>query len=534
MCPANARLRVRRFWKWVLGIAGLFTFLIIVLPYVIHIDALRRYAERQMNRHLTDYTVRVGRAYFHPIGLSLDLEDLVLVQNEIPDPPVASIKRLHASVYWTALIKGRLVGDFLIERPRLYINLKQVRKEKRSKTTLGEKGWQDALEGVYPLKIDVFRIRNGELTYVDQGPFKPLHASGIFLHATNIRNIFSPETIYPSPVKLEATLFEKGKLTLDGHANFLQKPRVGFKGEVDLRGIDLGYFMPIAERQNLSVRKGVLSANGKMEFASKTTDVHLKAIEFQGLDADYDLRPDTVAKKQEQVEVATTAAKELSNAPTVKIRVGVLKITQGTLGYMNRKTDPSVRIYADRIEASFQDFSNQLAEGSSEFRMRGRFMGSGETLVTGTFRPESKNPNLYLKIAIDNTDMKTMSGIFQGYGNFDIKKGEFSFFSEMTIRNNSVHGYVKPIFKNMEVTDMRTPERKSLSHKLYVGAVRVMTKLLKNRPRQQVATETDISGPLENPSTNTGQIIVNLVRNAFFKAILPGFEREVGHGQQKK
>ena len=144
------------------------------------------------------------------------------------------------------------------------------------------------------------------------------------------------------------------------------------------------------------------------------------------------------------------------------------------------------------------------------------------------------NPNLSLKIAIDNTDMKAMSGIFQAYGKFDIKRGEFSFFSEMTIRNNRVQGYVKPIFKNMEVTDMRTPEQKSLSHKLYVGAVSVMTKLLKNRPRQQVATETDISGPLESPSTNTGQIIVNLVRNAFFKAILPGFEREVSHGQRKK
>ena len=147
-----------------------------------------------MNRHLTDYTVRVGQAYFHPIGLSLDLDDLVLIQNEIPDPPVASIKRLHASVHWTALIKGRLVGDFLIDRPKLYINLKQARKEAESESTLEQKGWQDALEAVYPLKIDVFRIRNGALTYVDQGPYKPLQASGIFLHATNIRNIFSPET----------------------------------------------------------------------------------------------------------------------------------------------------------------------------------------------------------------------------------------------------------------------------------------------------------------------------------------------------
>ena len=34
------------------------------------------------------------------------------------------------------------------------------------------------------------------------------------------------------------------------------------------------------------------------------------------------------------------------------------------------------------------------------------------------------------------------------------------------------------------------------------------------------------SGPLENPKVGTIQAIVKLVQNAFFKAILPGFERE--------
>lgn len=530
----TVRFPVSRFWKWFLSIVGFFVFLTIVLAYLIPIGALSQYVERQINGHLTDYTVSVGRAYFHPIGLSLVLDDLVLVQNANPDPPVASIKRLHARVHWTALIKGSLVGDFLIDQPRVYINLNHFKKEEESKTSIGQKGWQDALEAVYPLKIDVFGIRNGELTYVDQGPYKPLHASEIFFHATNIRNIFSPEFVYPSPLKFEATLFDEGKLNLDGHANFLQQPHVSFKGEVHLRDMDLEYFTPITERQNISVRKGTLSAKGDVEFAPKNTEIHLTVIELHGLDADYSHRLETVAKKQARVQKATKAAKEVSNAATSKIRIDVLKISQGTLGYLNRTTDPNVRIYADHIEASLKEFNNQLAEGSSEFQMSGRFMGSGHTRVTGTIRPESKSPTFGLNIAIENTEMKAMSEIFQAYGKFDIKRGEFSFFSEIAIRNNRIQGYVKPIFKNMEVADLRTPEDRSLFHKLYAGAVSAMTELLKNRSRQQVATETDISGPLEDPRANIAQIIVNLVRNAFFKAILPGFEREVSDGQQKQ
>ena len=51
--------------------------------------------------------------------------------------------------------------------------------------------------------------------------------------------------------------------------------------------------------------------------------------------------------------------------------------------------------------------------------------------------------------------------------------------------------------------------------------------LFENRPRQEVATKADITGPVGNPETNTWQIIGAVIKNAFFKAILPSFEKDV-------
>jgi hypothetical protein len=50
---------------------------------------------------------------------------------------------------------------------------------------------------------------------------------------------------------------------------------------------------------------------------------------------------------------------------------------------------------------------------------------------------------------------------------------------------------------------------------------------MKNVPRKEGATEIDLSGRLANPNTRTVQAIVTLIQNAFFKAILPAFDREV-------
>jgi len=58
-----------------------------------------------------------------------------------------------------------------------------------------------------------------------------------------------------------------------------------------------------------------------------------------------------------------------------------------------------------------------------------------------------------------------------------------------------------------------------------VGAV---SKILENRPRSEVATRVDLSGRLDQPNSSLVQAALKLVQNAFFKAILPGFEQSLG------
>jgi hypothetical protein len=50
--------------------------------------------------------------------------------------------------------------------------------------------------------------------------------------------------------------------------------------------------------------------------------------------------------------------------------------------------------------------------------------------------------------------------------------------------------------------------------------------VLRNRPRDEVATVVPITGEISDPDTSTWGTLVGLVQNAFFEAILPGFERE--------
>jgi len=77
------------------------------------------------------------------------------------------------------------------------------------------------------------------------------------------------------------------------------------------------------------------------------------------------------------------------------------------------------------------------------------------------------------------------------------------------------------------VVDHRQDRDKSLFRKLYEGLVGGISSLLTNRPRQEVATKVPVSGDIESPQTSTWETVLRIIQNAFFKAILPGFEKEV-------
>jgi hypothetical protein len=520
-----SRVFLRKSFLWAGGSVLLILFVIIGAAFLLD-EPLRKRMEADLNNRLKGYTVRIGRLDFHPIGLSLDLEESTIYQTAHPDPPIAYIPNLSASVHWKALLHGLLVADWELDNPSVRFDLAQFSREARDETPIKERGWQDAVKAIYPLKINRFVIRNADVTYIDKGPFRPLRITKLNFLAENIRNVQSEEGTYPSPIEIEGVVFDAGKIKLAGNADFLAKPHVAIKGDLQLENITLDYFKPISERYDLSLRKGVLSTDGSIEYASQTKKIMIKKITLDGVDADYISEARTAPAKEMAREAGKTARK-YSNEPSLELKIDEVQVRNGQLGYINRAAKPAYRVFFTNTTLEMQNFSNHLEDGVARGRASGKFMGSGASKLEIAFRPENKGPDFNLTLAIENTDMRKMNDLFRAYGNFDVVAGIFSFYSEIKVNQGKIDGYVKPLFRDMDVYDERQDREKNVFRKMYEGLVGGLSSLLTNRPREEVATQTSISGDIESPQTSTWETVLRLVQNAFFKAILPGFEKEV-------
>jgi hypothetical protein len=515
--------------RWPLVLAGVVLGLValaVVAAFFID-EPLRRSMEREANRRLDGYTVSIGALDFHPFGFSIDFHDLVVRQDAHPEPPVLHVPRLTASVQWRQLLRAALVADFALDRPAVHVDLDHLRQEARDEVPVDQRGWQEALQALYPLKINQFRVRDGTLTYVETARARPLTLSRIELVAGNIRNIHSRDRVYPSILWMEAAVFERGRVEIDGNADFLATPHPGVLAKLRLDDIDLDHFRPVAARWNVRIRKGVLAATGNVEYGPTIGAVHVEDAVIHGAEIDYVHTP-AAARPAQAARATADKAAEAANRPDLQLRVDRLRAAGGVFGFVNQGAKPAYRVFLADTRLDLRNLSNHFTDGTATAELAGKFMGTGQTAVKAAFRPEVKGPDFDLSVRLVDTDMRAMNDLLRAHGNFDVVGGLFSFYSELRVRDRQIEGYVKPLFRNLDVYDRRQDREKSAFRKLYERLVEGVAGLLENRPRKEIATVAEVEGPVEDPQASTWEIVVRLVQNAFFRAILPGFEQEIG------
>lgn len=494
-------------------------------------EPLRRQVERRMNAALDGYTAKVGAMNFDLLTFSVDLENVAVSQNAHPDPAVLVVPSLAMSVHWRDLLYARLVADAVFDKPSVYVNLVQLQEEARDQVPFDERGWQDALEAIYPLKINELWVQDGSLVYEDDSEFRPLHLSRVEFAAHNIRNIRSRDREYPSDVHAEGAVFDLGRIVIDGHADFMAEPHPGVRATIDLDDMQLDYFEPVVRRYNLAVRQGLLTATGLIEYAPGIQIVDLGSVLIADASIDYihGGEPSEAVKKVAR-EIKETA-REAMNNPEVLFRVRHLVMEDGTIGLVNRAADPDYRVFVSNADFELRNLSNRAEDGIAHASLDGSFMGTGKVHGTAELHPEGKSPNFNAKLEIAETQMKPMNDMLRAHGGFDVVAGVFSLYTEVRVRDGYIDGYVKPMFRDVDVYDSEQDKKKNVFRKMYEGLVGGVAKILENRRRDEVATVAKISGPVEDPNSNTLQVVARLIQNAFFKAIVPGFEREVARDE---
>lgn len=240
------------------------------LPYLI-----QRYVNRTLDR-IPEYDGSIGDVDIALIRGAYSIKDVKLFKTngKVPIPLLAS-PDVEFSVQWGALFQGKIVGEVILEQPELNF----VRGGSTSGSQLDvDSEWLQVVKDLFPLRINRFDIRNGDLHYRDLNsePKVDVKLSNVNVTGTNFSNTRQPTTDSVATIKADAKAEDAAPVHLESQIQPAAKePTFSVEGSVTklkvprLNDLLRAYLNVDAESGTLDVYTSIRAEKGRISGSIK-------------------------------------------------------------------------------------------------------------------------------------------------------------------------------------------------------------------------------------------------------------------------
>ncbi|HUR27948.1 MAG TPA: DUF748 domain-containing protein [Planctomycetota bacterium] len=200
------------------------------------------------------------------------------------------------------------------------------------------------------------------------------------------------------------------------------------------------------------------------------------------------------------------------------------EIEGGSVHFRAFGTDPPVDVYLTRLVGSIENLTNvhdDITPMFSTVSVQGLAMDDARFEYAMKLDPFSYRPTFQLAVRLIGLDITKTNALARAYGNVDFESGWFDLVVELDVKEGRLEGYVKPLFRDLEVFDLARDARANIFLVFWEALVGAATNVFKNQSRDQVATVIPMHGELSAPSPDFLATISNVLRNAFVRAYLP-------------
>jgi hypothetical protein len=209
-------------------------------------------------------------------------------------------------------------------------------------------------------------------------------------------------------------------------------------------------------------------------------------------------------------------------------KINRCEIHDGSIHFRAFDTNPPVDLSLTRLQAKLDNLTNIADDTtplSSTVTAEALAMDEAKFQYQMKMDPFSYRPSFELAVRLIGLDVTKVNALTRAYGSFDFEKGWFDLVIELKANEGRLTGYVKPLFRNIQVLSLEKDIKKdNVIEFFWEALVGVATGILKNPPRDQFGTIIPLSGDLTKPSTDILATIGNVLENAFVRAYMPRLE----------
>jgi hypothetical protein len=210
------------------------------------------------------------------------------------------------------------------------------------------------------------------------------------------------------------------------------------------------------------------------------------------------------------------------------LKLNRFEIHNGEIHYRDFYSNPKVDMYTKNVQIVAQNLSNVNKEKVllPSTAIATADVYGGKASLNLRINPLAPEPTFEFKAEMLNLDITHLNNFLQAYGNFDVKQGNISIYTEAAAKNGEIAGYAKPIIKNLKVVNWQKDKAKPLKL-VWESVIGAAAWIFKNHSKNQLATRAEFEGNIKSPNVNIFYIIGQTLRNAFIQALYPSLENSI-------
>jgi hypothetical protein len=202
------------------------------------------------------------------------------------------------------------------------------------------------------------------------------------------------------------------------------------------------------------------------------------------------------------------------------LQINRLEIVRGNIFFFDFTTNPQVDINLQQVNATATNLNNaehQKTALPSKVIATATSIGQGLLILEMDMNVLKEIPDLDMDLKFEGINMPALNNFFLAYAGVDVERGTFNVYSEITVNDGTLNGYVKPVAQNIQILNFEKDKKNPLNL-IWQSVIGLLVEIFENQSEDQFATKVPLDGNLKNIKTSTWPTIWNIFRNAFEKA----------------
>ncbi|MDJ1479830.1 DUF748 domain-containing protein [Cytophagaceae bacterium YF14B1] len=205
------------------------------------------------------------------------------------------------------------------------------------------------------------------------------------------------------------------------------------------------------------------------------------------------------------------------------LKIDQLIVRKGAITFNDFTTRPKVDLSMKDVNMTATNLSNAQHKAEtlpSDVKLTANSIGNGKLNILMKIDVLKPMPDFDMNLKFEDVNIPALNDFFKAYAKVDLERGNFNLYSELALREGAITGYVKPIARDLKFIDWKDKEEtKNVGHLLWEGIAGLVATIFKNHPNDQLATVVPVSGTVSKTDVNTWKTVVNILHNAFIKAL---------------